>query len=173
MNSTHPFGIYSGMPSGVIVVGLALAWLLLSLKTHESAFRAALPQLFRSLRSSRWHVALSLALAVGIGLMVLMPEVNVVFVAVDAAGLDLVTILIALELGHYVVMGYRLTLAPLLRIVYRLGPVPILEPYTDLLRGCPSLRAYVVIWPLFVTALTGTCLGGLIVEIARYSMRRI
>jgi len=50
--------------------------------------------------------------------------------------------------------------------------VPIFEPYADLMRGCPNLRPYVVIWPLFVFALSGTCLGGLVIEVARYSLRR-
>jgi hypothetical protein len=173
MNSANLFGVSMAMPAGVIVAGLALAWLLLLLKAHESSFWGALQQLFPALRSSRWQVALTLAIAIGIGLIVLMPEANVVFAAVDAAGLDLVTVLIALELRQYIVIGYQLALAPVLRIVYRLGPVPIFEPYADLLRGCPSLRPYVVIWPLFVIALSGTCLGGLIVEVARYSVRRI
>jgi hypothetical protein len=173
MTLANPFSAFIAMPAGAVVVALSLVFLLLMMKKHESAFWAGLRQLFPTPRSSRWQIALTLAIAVGIALVVLMPEANIVFTAVDAAGLDLVTLFIALELRQYIAVAYQLALAPILRIIYRLGPVPIFEPYADLMRGCPSLRSYVVIWPLFVIALSSTCLGGLVIEVARYSLRRV
>ena len=107
MTLANPVSGFIAMPVGVVVVGLTLAWLLLLLRKHELAFWDALRRLSPSSRSSRWQIALALVLAVGIGLNVLMPEANVVFAAVDAAGLDLMTILIALEPRHYIVIAHQ------------------------------------------------------------------
>jgi hypothetical protein len=102
--------------------------------------------------SSRGQMVLLIAIVLGIALASFMPEASVLLSAVDAIGLDFVTILVALELRYYLAIVFRIGAAPLLRSIYRLGPIPICEPYTEVMRACPTLRCYVVIWPIFVLA---------------------
>jgi len=90
-------------------------------KHRFGAFRSAL------IKTPAYR-ALFLVVVVGVLLICLVPEAALVLPAVDAVGLDIVTILAALELRHY-----------LASVLSRCGGV---------LRTNPALWLYACMWPV-------------------------
>lgn len=108
----------------------------------------AVAKFVRAIRSPPIRVpayrALLLLVAVGILLICMVPEAALVLPALDAVGLDIVTIFVAFELRHYI-----LSLARLLGVPTSVGG--LLRGLAPLVSRClatviaptnPSLRAY-------------------------------
>lgn len=127
--------------------------MLTTLKRSWSSFhgRGAMPL-------SRWERLLLVAVIVGVAAAALAPEAGLLLSAVDAIGLDAVTILVAFELRHYISTSARLAAAPLGRVVSCGSPLPVFAPYVGLIRTCPARRSHVVFWPLLFSALAMTWL---------------
>ena len=77
----------------------------------------ALATLMRATRSplikAPAYRVLFLLVAVGVLLICMLPEAAFVLPVLDAVGLDIVTILVALELRHYIVLLVRLAALPM------------------------------------------------------------
>lgn len=88
---------------------------------------------------------LFLVVVIGVLLVSTLPEAAFVFPAIDAVGLDIVTILVALELRHY------------LACVARILGIPTT---VDAWRRAPVLWLYACMWPLiWLRTLMGTMAG--------------
>jgi hypothetical protein len=85
---------------------------------------------------------------VGVLLVATQPEAAFVLPVLDSVGLDIVTILVALELRHYVVSVARLVGAPAVVAVCRRGPAQIVTRYRDVMRTNPVLWLYSCLWLL-------------------------
>lgn len=93
------------------------------------------------LQTPRYRVLLLLVL-VGILLISTLPEAAFVLPALDAVGLDLVTILVAVELRHYLAAVFGLVPIPRRLAVYR---------------HAPALCFYDSMWPvIWIRTLKGT-----------------
>jgi hypothetical protein len=97
--------------SGLVAL-LAIA--ILYRKRNASGASAALPGMPGSLRR-----ALLVLIVVGLVLIATMPEAFFVLPAFDAVGLDVATILIALELQGYLQGVFRLVASPAIRLLWR------------------------------------------------------
>ena len=85
----------------------------------------AVPTLVRAIRSSLLkgpsYRVLFLLVLVGAVLICTLPEAAFVLPALDAVGLDIVTILVALELRHYILLPARLAGLPVFGSDFRRG----------------------------------------------------
>jgi hypothetical protein len=107
---------------------------------------------------SRWERLLLAAVLLGVVAAALAPEAGLLLSAVDAVGLDVVTILVALELRHYIATCVRIAAAPLGRVISCMSPVPVFGPYATLIRACPARSSNIVSWALVLPALAMTWL---------------
>ena len=104
-------------------------------KTRLRAFASPL------LQAPTYRVLLLLVL-IGILLISTLPEAAFVLPALDAVGLDLVTILVAVELRHYLTAVAGLVPVPRRLVVYR---------------HAPALCLYDCMWPvIWIRTLKGT-----------------
>jgi hypothetical protein len=78
----------------------------------------------------------------------LVPEAAFVLPALDAAGLDVATILVAFELRHYLASVARFTGVPGITAICRGGPARFVSDCPHLSRANPSLWPYECMWPL-------------------------
>ena len=98
-----------------------------------------------------------LFLLVVIGVLVIstLPEAAFVLPALDAVGLDIVTILVALELRHYLASVARLAGIPTCVAVYRRAPARVMSRCRDVLRTKPIPWLYACLWlVIWIRALT-------------------
>lgn len=107
---------------------------------------------------SRWERLLLVAVLLGVAAAALAPEAGLLLSAVDVVGLDVVTILVALELRHYIATCARLAAAPLGRVISCMSPLPVFGPYATLIRACPARSSNIVSWALLFPALAMTWL---------------
>jgi hypothetical protein len=118
----------------VIVVVLANRW-----KHRFGAIRSPL------IEQPAYRV-LFLLVVIGALLVATQPEAAFVIPALDAVGLDVVTILVALELRHYMTSWARLLGIPTIVAVYRHGPAQLVSRCRDVIRTNPVLWAYACLW---------------------------
>jgi hypothetical protein len=85
---------------------------------------------------------LFLLVAIGVVLICLVPEAIFVIPTLDALGLDVVTIFVALELRHYLISAARIFAIPAIAPVYRHGPAQLVNRCRDLVRTNPVLWLY-------------------------------
>jgi hypothetical protein len=91
---------------------------------------------------------LFLLVVVGVLLISVLPEAAFVLPALDAVGLDIVTILVALELRHYLTSVARLVGVPTFLAVYGRGPAQAISRCRNVIRTNPVLWARTYVWPL-------------------------
>jgi len=91
---------------------------------------------------------LFLLVVVGVLLISVLPEAAFVLPALDAVGLDIATILVALELRHYLGCVARLVGVPTFFALHGRGPARVLSRCRDVMRTNPVLWAYACMWPL-------------------------
>jgi hypothetical protein len=89
---------------------------------------------------------LFLLVVVAVLLICTVPEAAMVLPALDAVGLDIVTILVALELRHYLTSVVRLVGIPTSVAVYL--RVAAVNRCGDVLRTRPVLWSYACMWPV-------------------------
>ncbi len=114
----------------------------------------ASPPMLRSAASVLILVALLFALN---------PEARLFLMAVDSIGLDLFVAICALYLRHEVAFWLVLLGVPLLRTIYRLGPVPGFWPFRSVIGTNRGLALYAVLYPAVVIMLAGLCAGAVII----------
>ena len=91
---------------------------------------------------------LFLLVVVGVLLICTLPEAALVLPALDAVGLDIVTILVALELRHYVLLLARLAGVPLSGFPRGLAPLVSRCLATMVAPTNPNMRAFACMWIL-------------------------
>ncbi|HEX4025680.1 MAG TPA: hypothetical protein VHX52_13410 [Steroidobacteraceae bacterium] len=84
---------------------------------------------------SRWQVALLCLVVACVVLVLAVPEASVLLPLMDAVGWDIFAILIAFQLRHYVVIAYRISAAPILRVGGAVMPQAVWEAYYALRSG--------------------------------------
>jgi hypothetical protein len=91
---------------------------------------------------------LFLLVVLGVLLISVLPEAAFVLPALDAVGLDIVTILVALELRHYVASVARLVGVPTGVAVCRRLPAQVVGRSRDVMRTNPVLWLYTCTWAM-------------------------
>ena len=100
---------------------------------------------------------LFLLVLIGVMLISVLPEAAFVLPALDAVGLDIVTIFAALELRHYLASVARLVGIPTSLAVYLRVPAQVVSRCGNLLRTNPVLWLYACMWPvIWLRTLMGT-----------------
>jgi hypothetical protein len=100
---------------------------------------------------------LFLLVVIGVLLVSVLPEAAFVLPAVDAVGLDIVTIFVALELRHYLASVARLVGIPTSITVYLRVAAQAVSRCGGVLRTNPVLLLYACMWTLiWLRMLTGT-----------------
>lgn len=108
----------------------------------------------------RTYRVLFLLVVIGVLLISVLPEAAFVLPALDAVGLDIVTIFVALELRHYLASVARLVGIPTSVAVYLRVPAQVVSRCGDVLRTNPVLLLYACMWALiWLRMLTGTMRG--------------
>jgi len=98
---------------------------------------------------------LFLLVVIGVVIISLLPEAAFVLPALDAVGLDIVTIFASLELRHYLASFARLLRIPTRVAVYLRVPAQVVSRCGDVLRTNPVLWLYACMWPV-IWLRTGT-----------------
>jgi hypothetical protein len=91
---------------------------------------------------------LFLLVVIGVLLISVLPEAAFVLPALDAVGLDIVTIFAALELRHYLASVARVVGIPTSVAVYLRVPAQVVSRCGDVLRTNPVLWLYACMWPV-------------------------
>ena len=91
---------------------------------------------------------LFLLVVVGVLLICMLPDAALVLPAVDAVGLDIVTILVALELRHYILLLARLVGLPLNGFRRGLAPLVSRCVATLVAPTNPNMWAFACMWML-------------------------
>lgn len=100
---------------------------------------------------------LFLLVLIGVMLISVLPEAAFVLPALDAVGLDIVTIFAALELRHYLASVARLVGIPTSLAVYLRVPAQVVSRCGNVLRTNPVLWLYACMWPvIWLRTLMGT-----------------
>jgi hypothetical protein len=98
------------------------------------------------IKSPAYRVLFLLVL-IGVLLAGVLPEAAVVLPALDAVGLDIVTIWVASELRHYWASVAQLIGIPTSAAVYLRVPARVVRRCGDILRTNPALWPYACMWP--------------------------
>jgi hypothetical protein len=125
--------------AGVTAVAVVLACCLLVWKRWKHRFRTFGSGL---IKTPAYRVLFVLVL-IGILLIATLPEAAMVLPVLDSVGLDVVTILVAFELRHYLASVARLVGMPTIRVTAQVG-----NRCGNLLRTKPVLWLYACMWPL-------------------------
>lgn len=91
---------------------------------------------------------LFLLVVIGVLLIAVLPEAAIVLPALDAVGLDIVTIFAALELRHYLASVARVAGIPTSAAVYLRVPAQVVSRCGEVLRTNPVLWLYACMWPV-------------------------
>ena len=137
----------AGIDFAAIAVALACCLLALQRITSDRwkrRFRAFGSPLIEPLA----YRVLFLLVVIGLLLISMMPEAAFVLPAIDAVGLDIVTIFAALELRHYLDSVARRVGIPTSAAVYRRALTEVVSRCRDVLRTNPVLWLYACMWPV-------------------------
>jgi hypothetical protein len=127
----------------VIAVGIAVIALVRKIKSP-----AIDPPAYRGL---------FLLVLIGFVLLSVLPEATFVIPAIDAVGLDIVTILVALELSHCLMLLSRMLGTPKFVVAYDRAPARMLVRCRCVARTNPLLWLYACTWALIsLRAFLGT-----------------
>jgi len=92
--------------------------------------------------------ALFVLVVIGVVLISVLPEATFIIPAIDVVGLDLVTILVTLELSHYLICAGRMLGIPTIVGVYRRARAQVVSRCRDVVRTNPALWLYACLWAL-------------------------
>jgi hypothetical protein len=138
-------------PSVQLVLGLAiLAYVSVRVqKTPGLSKRLlSLMGIDRRLAGSESQFALVAGAVVALALFVAIdPEARVFLMFLDSFGVDLFVTLCALLVRHNLELGVALLLIPILKGIYRWGPVPGFWPSGVVLKSSASWAGYAILYP--------------------------
>jgi hypothetical protein len=135
--------------SDIAAIAVVLACCLLVLQRFTSdRWKRRFGAIGSPLIEPRAYRALFLLVVIGVLLISVLPEAAFVLPALDAVGLDIVTIFAALELRRYLASVARLVGVPTSVAVYLRAPAQVVSRCRDVLRTSPVLWLYACMWPL-------------------------
>jgi hypothetical protein len=102
----------------------------------------------RRLPGTESEFALAVGALVALALFVVIdPEARVFLIFLDSLGVDLFVALCALFVRHHLELCVAILLIPVLKGIYRWGPVPGFWPSSVVLRSSVSWAGYAVLYP--------------------------
>jgi hypothetical protein len=144
--------------SDIAAVGLVLVCCLRVLQRFTSdRWKRRFGAIGSPLMEPAAYRVLFLVVIIGVLLIGALPEAAFVLPALDAVGLDIVTIFVALELRHYLVYVARLVGIPTNVAVYVRVTAHVVRRCGDVLRTSPALWLYACMWlVIWLRLLSGT-----------------
>jgi hypothetical protein len=91
---------------------------------------------------------LFLLVVIGVVVISVLPEATFIIPAIDVVGLDIVTILVALELSHYLISVNRMLGIARIVAIYRHAPARVMSHCRVVMRTNPVLWLYACTWAL-------------------------
>jgi hypothetical protein len=149
--------LFRGMPQynhrlmEALLIVLVLAYMLVLVQNDQGmAVRLlSLVGINRRLTRSESTFVLILGGLVVLALFVAIePEARIVLMFLDSVGVDLFVTLCVLYLRHNLVLVAAILLIPILKWIYRWGPVPGFWPSRLVIRSSPIWAAYAVVMPV-------------------------
>ena len=160
---TAPIGAGADMRSWLVesdiaAIAVVLACCLLVLRRFTSdRWKRRFGAIGSPLIKPPTYRVLFLLVVIGIMLISVLPEAAFVLPALDAVGLDIVTIFAALELRHYLASVARQVGIPTSVAVYLRVPAQVVSRCGDVLRTNPVLSLYACMWTvIWLRTLMGT-----------------
>jgi hypothetical protein len=149
---------------GTLLILLVLAYMLVRVEHDQDIFVQLLSVLGIKGRLTRPENTLAL-IAGGLVFLALVvaiePETRIFLMFLDSVGVDLVVAVCALYLRDNLLLVAAILLVPVLRGIYRLGPVPGFWPSRLVIRSSATWAGYAVVVP--VVALCSFALAALCV----------
>lgn len=137
-----------------LLVLLALSFLLVRVQRDQGTL-APLPSLFgiqgRSTRSESAFVLVIGGLVCLLLFVAINPEARIFLMFLDSAGVDLFVTLCALYLRHNLAFVAAVLLIPILKRIYRFGPVPGFWPSKLVMKSSPSWAGYAIAVPVMAS----------------------
>lgn len=130
-----------------MAVVLACGWLVLQRFTSDR-WKRRFGAIGSPMIASPAYRTLFLLVVIGLLLIAVLPEAAFVLPAVDAVGLDIVTIFAALELRHYLDAVARRAGIPTSADVYLRVFTAVASRCRDVVRTNPVLWLYACMWPV-------------------------
>ena len=135
--------------SDIAAIAVVLACCLLVLQRFTSdRWKRRFGAIRSPLIESPSYRVLFLLVVIGVLLISVLPEAAFVLPALDAVGLDIVTVFAALELRHYLASVARLVGIPTSVAVYLRVLAQVVSRCGDVLRTNPVLWLYACMWPM-------------------------
>jgi hypothetical protein len=141
-----------------LIEATVLACCLLALKRFAHRWKQRLGAMSSPLITPPGYRVVFVLVVIGVLLISTVPEAAFILPTLDAVGLDIVTILAALELRHYFAsVAHLLVRIPTNVPVYLRVPTQVVRRCRDVLRTNPVLWSYACMWAvIWIRALTGT-----------------
>lgn len=133
--------------SDLAVIAAVLACCI-RLSQHSDRLKRRLGLIGSPLIDSPAYRVLFLLVLVGVLLIAVLPEAVFVLPALDAVGLDVATLLVALELRHFVIHVTGLLRFPRAVAVYRRGSAQFVSRWRGVVQTNPILWFYACMWPM-------------------------
>jgi hypothetical protein len=158
---------------GTLLILLVLAYLFVRAERDPDILVQLLSLLGIKRRLTRSENSLTLILG-GLVLLALLvaiePEARIFLMFLDSVGVDLFVAVCALYLRHNLVLVAAILLVPILRGIYRLGPVPGFWPSRLVIRSSATWAGYAVVMPvvaLCAFALAALCIAAVLSTLVR------
>ena len=131
-----------------LIEAAVLACCLLALKRFTHRWKQRLGAISSPLIKPLGYRVVFVLVLIGLLLISTVPEAAFILPTLDAVGLDIVTILAALELRHYFASVAHLVRIPTNVPVYLRVPAQVVSRCGDVLRTNPVLWLYACMWAL-------------------------
>jgi hypothetical protein len=158
---------------GTLLILLVLAYLFVRAERDPDILVQLLSLFGIKRRLTRSENSLTLILG-GLVLLALLvaiePEARIFLMFLDSVGVDLFVAVCALYLRHNLVLVAAILLVPILRGIYRLGPVPGFWPSRLVIRSSATWAGYAVVMPvvaLCAFALAALCIAAVLSTLVR------
>jgi len=146
------------IPTGAAVIAVVLVCRLwMSQRSATDRWKHRFGAIRSPLIEPPAYRVLFLLVVIGVLLISTLPEAIFVVPALDAVGLDIVTILVALELRHYLTSSGRVLGILTILATFRRGLAQVLGRCRDVMRTNPVLWLYACMWlVIWVRTFLGT-----------------
>ena len=136
-----------------------LAYIVVRAQRHQGSFERSLTQGLRGQGSKSTLVLIAGGLVLLALFIAIEPETRVLLMFLDSVGVDLFVTVCILYLRHNLVLVIAVLLVPVLKGMYRWGPVPGFWPSRYVMRSSATWAGYAIVVP--VVTLCGAALAAL------------
>jgi hypothetical protein len=158
---------------GTLLILLALAYLFVRAERDQDILVQLLSLLGIKRRLTRSENTLTLILGALVFLALLVaiePEARIFLMFLDSVGVDLFVAVCALYLRHNLLLVAAILLVPILKGIYRLGPVPGFWPSSLVIRSSATWAGYAVVMPVVALcsfAFAALCIAAVLSTVVR------